>query len=282
LAFAVAGDEDTVAVVNDGTNPVQLTAETFGPGGVGTCVGIDTEINIRDAAGTELANDDEGGIASCFLETFIINLGEILFVHTVDFLDNTAVASYFLAIRFVELVCGDGVIVAGEGCDDGNTGIGDGCSDLCQVEPGFICDNTTPPSVCTAIDFEHEPNNDQATANDFVALDLDVDGEVFGDIGVAGDIDFYRITLAATGNITAETIDGAAGTTCVSNVLESQIQIFDAAGVELDFDDDGGAGFCSLATATAQPPGDYFIVVRASVQFGPNDIFDYGVRITVN
>jgi len=30
-------------------------------------------------------------------------------------------------------ICGDSLVVYGEGCDDGNTRNGDGCSSLCQV-----------------------------------------------------------------------------------------------------------------------------------------------------
>ena len=41
-------------------------------------------------------------------------------------------------------VCGDGVVEAGETCDDGNTVPGDGCSGVCQVEPGWSC--PTPDS----------------------------------------------------------------------------------------------------------------------------------------
>lgn len=37
-------------------------------------------------------------------------------------------------------ICGDGIKVSGEKCDDGNTKIGDGCSDTCEVEEGWICD----------------------------------------------------------------------------------------------------------------------------------------------
>jgi fibro-slime domain-containing protein len=40
-------------------------------------------------------------------------------------------------------VCGDGMMVGAEACDDGNTGSGDGCSSLCKVEPGFTCTSTT-------------------------------------------------------------------------------------------------------------------------------------------
>ncbi len=45
--------------------------------------------------------------------------------------------------------CGDGVIDAGEQCDQGggNVSNGDGCSSTCQIEAGFTCSGT--PSVCT-------------------------------------------------------------------------------------------------------------------------------------
>eukprot|EP00656_Telonema_subtile_P024346 TRINITY_DN2647_c0_g1_i3.p1 TRINITY_DN2647_c0_g1~~TRINITY_DN2647_c0_g1_i3.p1 ORF type:complete len:513 (+),score=129.65 TRINITY_DN2647_c0_g1_i3:287-1825(+) len=35
--------------------------------------------------------------------------------------------------------CGDGRRVGYEACDDGNSKSNDGCSDLCTVEPGFVC-----------------------------------------------------------------------------------------------------------------------------------------------
>lgn len=44
-------------------------------------------------------------------------------------------------------VCGDGVVVTGEACDDGNTANGNGCSATCTVEIGFTCAGM--PSVCT-------------------------------------------------------------------------------------------------------------------------------------
>lgn len=38
--------------------------------------------------------------------------------------------------------CGDGIVVDGEECDDGNGRAGDGCSRTCQVEPDFACRQT--------------------------------------------------------------------------------------------------------------------------------------------
>ncbi len=43
--------------------------------------------------------------------------------------------------------CGDGVLDAGEGCDDGNTTSCDGCSEFCVPEPGLVCgDGITEPA----------------------------------------------------------------------------------------------------------------------------------------
>ena len=44
------------------------------------------------------------------------------------------------------LTCGDGLVDAGEQCDDGNRASGDGCSASCTVEPCRTCSGQ--PSVC--------------------------------------------------------------------------------------------------------------------------------------
>jgi len=43
--------------------------------------------------------------------------------------------------------CGNGLIDAGEACDDGARLNGDGCSSSCQIEPGYVC--TGVPSQCS-------------------------------------------------------------------------------------------------------------------------------------
>jgi cysteine-rich repeat protein/YD repeat-containing protein len=42
-------------------------------------------------------------------------------------------------------VCGNGLLEAGEACDDGNTVDGDGCSSACVVETGFVCTTVELP-----------------------------------------------------------------------------------------------------------------------------------------
>src|SRR5262249_37257249 len=43
--------------------------------------------------------------------------------------------------------CGNGVLDAGEDCDDGDTSSGDGCSASCENESGWLCSN--PGVACT-------------------------------------------------------------------------------------------------------------------------------------
>ncbi len=43
--------------------------------------------------------------------------------------------------------CGNGVLDAGEQCDDGNKNPGDGCSDRCEIEPCYTCG--TPGQACS-------------------------------------------------------------------------------------------------------------------------------------
>ena len=49
-------------------------------------------------------------------------------------------------------ICGDGMLRGNESCDDANTESGDGCDDACEIEEGFVCQNTEQGSSnCTAL-----------------------------------------------------------------------------------------------------------------------------------
>jgi cysteine-rich repeat protein len=52
-------------------------------------------------------------------------------------------ASYVLDVEFAPDVCGDGLLVPTEDCDDGNLATGDGCDASCQVEVPFFCNAAT-------------------------------------------------------------------------------------------------------------------------------------------
>lgn len=55
--------------------------------------------------------------------------------------------SYCVQTPTPPAVCGDGVIEAPEGCDDGNSAARDGCGSTCQVEANWVCSGQ--PSVCS-------------------------------------------------------------------------------------------------------------------------------------
>jgi cysteine-rich repeat protein len=52
-------------------------------------------------------------------------------------------------------ICGDGVRVGSETCDDGNSANADGCSSICRVEDGYVCSDPASPSnaadVCKTV-----------------------------------------------------------------------------------------------------------------------------------
>jgi cysteine-rich repeat protein len=72
----------------------------------------------------------------------------ILFLGFNDDFHGDNAGSYVVAGSVaLEPVCGDSVIADGaEECDDGDVSPGDGCSDVCQVEAGYVCQGE--PSVC--------------------------------------------------------------------------------------------------------------------------------------
>lgn len=54
--------------------------------------------------------------------------------------------------QYIVSTCGDGVVDAGEPCDDGNHATGDGCSATCHVEAGYSCvDAAGVPIGCVTI-----------------------------------------------------------------------------------------------------------------------------------
>lgn len=50
-----------------------------------------------------------------------------------------------------EPVCGDGIVLGDEACDDGNYWSYDGCSSSCEIECGYTCSSDSGPSQCTAV-----------------------------------------------------------------------------------------------------------------------------------
>ena len=77
---------------------------------------------------------------------------EVGYMCAVDY-DMTAMQNISLCVP----ICGDGIVIWPEECDDNNTVIGDGCGDDCMIEEGFSCGSTENTatgfnfSVCSPI-----------------------------------------------------------------------------------------------------------------------------------
>jgi cysteine-rich repeat protein len=99
-AFDPFGDDDVFAVTNPTNAPVHVTAQTFGPGGVGTCVGVDTVMRLRDATAALLAFDDDSGIERCSLLSFTLDPQATLYLQLTDYGDNSIVPLYLLQVTF--------------------------------------------------------------------------------------------------------------------------------------------------------------------------------------
>jgi cysteine-rich repeat protein len=73
-------------------------------------------------------------------------------------------------------ICGDGVKVTQEACDDGNVAVGDGCSAACTVEPHFVCagGDLTRGDLCTCAPGRYPlpPLNDELAGESDVSEEL--------------------------------------------------------------------------------------------------------------
>jgi cysteine-rich repeat protein len=259
-AIMPGDDVDYFAVILDATSDLYL--ETFDGDGPGSCVGLDTVLSLHGTNGlSTLAYKDGGGLGQCSRVDPASDPGArhlpagTYFVEVQDAQNDTVIPAYRLEIRvtarcgdgkvegFEECdggpactatcdrvpLCGDGLIDLPETCDDGNSMSGDGCSATCQME----------------VVAEVEPNDDTAAA-DARALapqpvKLSGSGFVSGAITPVGDVDLYRVELAAAATLRLETFDQSA-TGCT---IATTLRLRDAGGAELYSDDNSGISTCS-------------------------------------
>jgi cysteine-rich repeat protein len=132
-ALSPVADIDFFSFTVDAT--VDLRIETFS--GVGNvCVGIDTEIQLQNAAGVLLAADDDGGISTCSLlnpniDPEVTRLAPGSYLLRVNEFNNNNVIPFYRATITITALCGDGTTEGSEVCDDGNLNNGDGCQSNC-------------------------------------------------------------------------------------------------------------------------------------------------------
>ncbi|MDQ3339122.1 MAG: DUF4215 domain-containing protein [Myxococcota bacterium] len=265
-ALTPMGDEDVFKVSNTGTVAVRLKLDTWNLAtgfGIGVSCGtasIDTGINVRNAAGVVLAsNNDRPGSDYCAGLVHPLFPGESVYVHVVDYLDNSVVPSYALDIVYVPVVCGDGDVGPGEQCDDTNTSAGDGCSATCSIEGAMT---------------ETEPNEDGTPStggsgingNDFGSTNALANGLISGNTTILasimpnGDEDVFALTNAGTANVTVKldiwniATNFGIGTPCGA-AIDTGMHLRDAAGNSLASNDDrnGGSDRCSTLTVALTP-----------------------------
>ena len=116
---------------------------------------------------------------------------------------------------------------------------------------------------------ESEPNDGIVTADP-----MTLPGFLTG-FRTGADVDYYRIELTRVSSLYAEVIEGDASYGCSTSNIDPRMFLYNAAGTEIDVDDDAGRGFCPAlngvgTTRTEAPalnalaPGVYYIAVRES------------------
>src|SRR5207248_1176819 len=93
-----AGDKDVFAVENTTGVAATVHFETFGTS-VGVCAGIDTQLRVRDAAGSLLAFDDDGGVSFCSALDVVVAPGATVYAEVVGF-GGALIPAYLLQIGF--------------------------------------------------------------------------------------------------------------------------------------------------------------------------------------
>lgn len=132
---------------------------------------------------------------------------------------------------------------------------------------------------------ETEPNNNHtdATANNL----FNVSGAFLGSglIAVAGDIDYWAITVPASSDLVAAVQNGATTACGPSGPLDSYLTLYDTDGTTIiDENEDISfiSNYCSEVTGTSLAAGTYFLAVQSSPDFAPNGTPDYTLNIQVN
>ena len=256
--ISVSTDKDvfkiTVPAGYVGNFVLQTLAVTGGPACVTTTGNLASTITVFNAGGTSVGTDTISGPGNCSLLTVLGLVPGDYFIEVKKGTTSTGAATfpYLLQADVTLSVCGNSVTELGEQCDDGNGNNGDGCTSGCKLEP-------TP---------ETEPNNTcGATANGPFPMPPNL--LVSGNVNVAGDSDWYALTISNYVDLKLETFDENGPGFCATG-HDTKIQAFNGSCAALGAsDDDGGIGNCSLldpalSTQTFMrhlAPGTYYVNV---------------------
>lgn len=164
------------------------------------------------------------------------------------------------------VACGNGILDAGEECDDGGTSSTDGCSNLCKHEITY-----------TAVNETSAPNDDPTSPQTVTP-----DALVAGEISVAADRDNYAVSLAA-GEILIAEVRSRGPNSCADGSLNSQIRLYGPTSggsvlLTTNDDKDGSASTCSYVFFQAPTNAIYGVEVRAG-SAASSSTFQYELRL---
>ncbi|WP_240808214.1 DVUA0089 family protein [Polyangium spumosum] len=140
---------------------------------------------------------------------------------------------------------------------------------------------------------ESEPNDQLADAD----MASGWDTVVSASHPTFDDYDYFEVTVPDGKSLRAEIIEGSAAESCATGAdpIDSYLTFFDAAGVELGGDDDGGRGYCSVIDGLGATPthafasnltgGKYYLLLQAAPfsrnPGNPVAVFDYKLAVTI-
>jgi cysteine-rich repeat protein len=240
-------------VVPSGGQSASITAQTLDGAISGdTCASnkLDTILTVYDANNVQLATNNDFGGNFCS-KVVVSGLSPGTYYVAVKNFSTTTTYSYTLQVDVTLSICGNGTKDFGEQCDDGNLTDGDGCSSACKLE-GVLQ--------------EVEPNNTTANADaraaDPTPVLLTGTTVAAGSIGVAGDKDFFKITLPQARVVRFETFDGINPFDCTTGIA-TKLTVWSSTGTSLWTDSTTGIASCS-ALVVYLNAGTYYVSVEAS------------------
>jgi cysteine-rich repeat protein len=216
--------------------------------------------------------------------------------------DHGSLDAWSVAVCAAPATCGNGVVNAGEACDDGNADNTDACLTTCQLAAcgdgflqavaGEVCDdgNTATGDCCSpacqpaaGCGVESEPNNTCGQEDGPFVPSPNL--SFIGSISPVGDQDFLAFTIPAVATVRIETFTGSMPGACDGGV-DTVIQLRGpVCSTVIASDDDSGLNACSDINPAAYPgarqlaPGTYFVRVE---DFNNDDpIGAYNVRVSI-
>ena len=236
--------------------------------GFGACpTGFDSFLWLYDPSSVPIAQDDDAGTDACSWidpasQPGATALAPGTYALAVGQSGGLSTQAYYVLTVEVHLPgCGDGVLAAGEQCDDGNFINGDGCSATCNAEPPWEIEpngslaEATPPWINTTFWSAH--------------------------IEPIADHDWFSFDVPQGANVTLSTNDLGNVASCANDTL---IHLVDDQGNEIAMNDNGGVGPCSKLepvtdpAVTAMAAGTYYVWVQ---EFFDSSSFGYELHLTI-